>query len=235
MVKVSEKAIHDLLRAEFPVDRIALRSFLGLATYVCYTNVPHASQLLQPLWHLLSQDSWNVTSESYRCFQAVKDSIRDVQPRKFFEQHKPVVVQCEASGYGLGAVLLQDDAPVLYASRKLTGTEKRYSQIEKECLSIVFAQTRIPYFLLGRSFVVETDHKPLLQISKKPIDSMSMRLKRWMLALQSYDFDLRFIQGRANVLADALSHNPLQESIPSDEGKCESTICYNLKAARKVQ
>lgn len=79
-VKVSEKAVQDLLQAEFPADRSALRSFLGLATYVCSSNVPHASQLLQPLWHLLSQDTWTINGELFHNLSKCESTMLLLRP-----------------------------------------------------------------------------------------------------------------------------------------------------------
>lgn len=230
-IQISEKSADDLLDAPFPSDRVALRSFLGLATYVCTNNVPHASDLLQPLWRLLKKDEFEIDSHAKDAFQRIKDQIRKIHPRKFFQPDKPVIIQADASGYGLGGVLLQDEAPVIFASRKLTETESRYSQIEKECLALVFAIRRFQHFLFGRQFIVQTDHRPLLRIFQKPVDSISMRLRRWVLALQSYNFEIQFIKGSTNVLADALSRNPVETHVPTEDEKCESTVCFILRSA----
>ena len=182
-IRISERVVQDVLNAPFPSDHTALRSFLGLASYVCASNVPHASDLLNPLWDFLSRERLESDPEIVQHFQRIKQQIRNLHPRTFFQASKPVVVQADASGYGLGAVLLQEGKPVLYASRKLTSAEQRYSQIEKECLALVFATHRFRNFLLARRFSIQTDHKPLLRILEKPVDSISMRLRRWILAL----------------------------------------------------
>ena len=161
-IKISDKARNDILRAEFPTDRTALRSFLGLATYVCSNNVPHSSDLLRPLWDLLYQEVWNVTAKERHCFEEVKRSIQEIRTRKFSRQTSRLlssatrlVMAWEQSFY------VQDNEPVLFASRRSTDTEKRYSQIEKECLATVFAVNRFRHFLVGRHFNIQTDHKPL--------------------------------------------------------------------------
>ena len=81
---------------------------------------------------------------------------------QYYDVTKAVVIQCDASGKGLGAVLLQDSKPVCYASRVLTDAETRYAPIEAEMLAVVFACRKFHQNIYGRSTVVETDHKPLL-------------------------------------------------------------------------
>ena len=75
----------------------------------------------------------------------------------------------QQSKSGLGAVCLQDGSPVAYASRVMTKTESRYAQIEKELLAAVFACTKFYDFTYGNKVVIETDHKPLITIVKKPL------------------------------------------------------------------
>ena len=81
------------------------------------------------------------------------------------------------SDKGLGAALLQGGQPVAYASRALTKAEQHYAQIEKECMAIVYACEKFDQYLLGRDLIkVETDHKPLVPIFKKPLLSAPKRL-----------------------------------------------------------
>ena len=105
--------------------------------------------------------------------------------------HTPLFsLRTDASDVGLGAVLLQYhneiSFPVRYASRKLQGAEKNYSTIEKECLAIVFAVQRFKFYLLGREFFLEVDHRPLIYLNK--LKTSNPRLMRWALALQPFRF-----------------------------------------------
>ena len=167
-----------------------LRSFLGLAAYVGSRTVPHFSTKASSLWELGStgQISWNEKLSAE--FYDLKNSLLHSQRLQYFDPSKPVIVQVDASGQGLGGVILQEDKPVIFVSRKLTSTEQKYSQIEREFLSIVFTLTRLRTYLLGIAFTVQTDHKPLLAIIKKPIDKVSNRLQRWILNIQHFDFTL---------------------------------------------
>ena len=85
------------------------------------------------------------------------------------------MIQCDASEKGLGAALLQEGQPIAFASRALTDTETRYAQIEKEMLAIVFAAEKFDQYTFGHSVTVQSDHKPLESILKKPLFSAPLR------------------------------------------------------------
>ena len=115
--------------------------------------------------------------------------------------------------FGLGVALLQPDdnnqlTPIAYASKSLTSAEQRYSCIEREMLSIVFGLQRFHTYLYGRSFIVITDHKPLLMIIDKPLSSAPPRLQRMLVKLQGYKFKIEHCPGKQNQLADSLSRLP---------------------------
>ena len=95
----------------------------------------------------------------------------------YYDLDEEVTLETDASDYGLGAVLLQNGRLVAFASCTLTQSERRYSQIEKECLSLVFGCTRFDHFLHGRAKIKAlTDHKPLETILAKSINSAPKRL-----------------------------------------------------------
>ena len=124
----------------------------------------------------------------------------------YFEKDKDHIIQTDASKTRLSAVLLQEGQPVVYASRALTETEKRYSNIERELLGVVFGLERLHHYTFGKSITVETDHQPLINIWKKTIATSSQRLQRLLLRLAQYDVHIEYLRGRENVIADALSH-----------------------------
>lgn len=102
--------------------------------------------------------------------------------------------------------------PVAYASRSMTETKKRYAQIEKETLGLVFGCGKFHTYVYGLpTFTAETDHKPLISIRKKNLNNISPRIQR-MMTLQRYDFDLIYTPGKYIVLADTLSRAPALNS-----------------------
>ena len=123
----------------------------------------------------------------------------------YFNKDKDHIIQTDASKTGLSAVLLQEGQPVVYASRALRETEKRYSNIERELLGVVFGLERLHHYTFGSSIMVETDHQPLTSIWKKTIATSSPRLQRLLLRLTQYDVHIEYLRGKENIIADALS------------------------------
>ena len=93
---------------------------------------------------------------------------------------------------------------MIYISRTLTPAEKRYSNIEKELLGVVFAMERLHNYVFGEPVRVKTDHKPLEMISKKTIATANPRLQRLLLRLARYDIQVEYICGKDNSITDAL-------------------------------
>ena len=136
-----------------------------------------------------------------------------LQVLTYFDKTKKHTIQCDSSKKGLGADLLQESKPVIYMSRALTETEQKYSNIERELLSIVLALERLNHYTFGRTITVQSDHQPLQSIWEKSIVSASPRLQRLLLRLAHYDLNIEFLRGKENVVADALSRvYPLQSS-----------------------
>ena len=129
-----------------------------------------------------------------------------------------MTVQADASQRGLGACLLQEGQPIAFTSKRLTDTETRYTNIERELLAIVFACQWFNTYVLGRPFTVESDHKPLEMIHQKSLASAPPCLQRILLQLQRYDLTIRYKPGRDMLLTDALSRCPsrLSEDIKLD-------------------
>ena len=91
------------------------------------------------------------------------------------------------------------------ASRSLTDTESRYSNIERECLAVMFGLEKFEYYLLGRHTLVETDHSPLEQIFKKNITEALAKLQRLVLRCMKFDVEVRYWRGETIPVAGALS------------------------------
>ena len=99
-------------------------------------------------------------------------------------------------------MLLQEGQHVVYASRTLTDTEHRDSNIERELVGVVFGLERLHHYTFGKPITVETDHQPLTSIWKKTIATSKPRL---LLRLAQYDVHIEYLRGKENVIADALS------------------------------
>lgn len=197
-----------------PADKSAVLRFLGLVKFLA-RFIPNVSQLTVHLRNLTKKDEpfeWTTEHESE--FSFLKSLITAEPVLAYFDINKPVTVQTDASKDGLGAVLLQDNKPVAFASRALTSAEVRYSQIEKELLAIVFAMEKFHEFVYGRKTMVNSDHRPLESILQKDLDKVSARLQRLRLRLLKYNVVVTYVPGSQVVVADALSRAFLSDEVP---------------------
>ena len=158
--------------------------------------LPSLSTVDAPLRDLEKEDMlfhWDPPQQE--SFEKITKLVSEAPVLQYYNVLRPAKIQCDASGKGLGAVLLQDDKPVCYASRTLTGAESRYAPIEAEMLAVVFACRKFHQYIYGKSVVVETDHKPLQAISTKPLSQAPLRLQRMLLNLRGYDVEIRYNPG----------------------------------------
>nr|GEX25803.1 putative reverse transcriptase domain-containing protein [Tanacetum cinerariifolium] len=134
------------------------------------------------------------------------------------------VVYCDASHKGLGAVLMQKEKVIAYASRQIKVHEKNYTIHDLELGVLVFALKMWRHYLYGRMCVVFTDHKSLQHVLNQK--ELNMRQQRWLELLSDYDFEIRYYPGKANVVADALSQK--ERSKPLRVRSLVMTIGLNL-------
>jgi hypothetical protein len=175
-----------------PTDKAAVLRLLGMATYLA-KFVPNFSEITSPIRELLSGDvdfRWDDAHHG-RALRQLKRMLSTAPVLSYYDVRKAIVIQCDASSTGLGAVIMQDGKPVEYASRSMTRTERdSYAQIEKEMLAISFALHRFDTYVYARDVTVETDHKPLISIVKKALTAAPKRLQRMLLRLQRYTYNL---------------------------------------------
>ena len=133
---------------------------------------------------------WHCDKPQQDSFEKLKVIITNAPVLKYYDATKDVTIQVDASPNGLGAVLLQDEQPVAYASRSLiTQSERNYAQIEKEMLAITFGCERFHEYIYEKNSVtVNTDQKPLEFILQKPLYQAPQRLQRMILRIQNIVF-----------------------------------------------
>ena len=206
--------------APAPQNVTQLKAYLGLLTY--YSKfLPNMATTLSPLYHLLHNNvKWQWTSTEAKAFRESKDLLTSNSLLVHYNPSQQLTLMCDASPYGVGAVLSQIDEqgverPVAYASRTLSQAERNYSQLEKEALALIFGTKRFHNYLYGRSFTLYTDHKPLqglLNQSKAIPTLASARIQRWALTLATYQYKIVYKRGSEISNADGLSHLPLPAS-----------------------
>ena len=229
-VRASDSKLKAVQAIPSPKNQTELRSFLGLVNYFrqFYRMMADATV---PLNQLLQKDTpWIWSARAKSAFERLKKRLTSLPVVTNYDEKLPVGLSCDASSKGIGACLFhfdQDGAErvIAYASKCLTTAEMNYSQVEEEGLSIVFGVQKFRHFLLGRKFVLRTDHRPLLTIFNAtkvtPPTRTSSRLTRWALQLSQYDYQIEYKNSRDHGNADALSRLPIGTDVKFDESNKE--------------
>ena len=153
------KKIAAVKRMDLPQDVETMRSFLGLVNYLNRFS-PCLAELSEPLREICRQDAeFELTNSVHVAFSRTKEEISKNVTLPYFNPKISTTLQTDASKKGLGAVILQDARPVMFASRALTGAEKNYQNLERECLATIWGMEEFHYFLYGKKFTLETDQK----------------------------------------------------------------------------
>lgn len=150
-----------------PDSKEALLRFLGMVTYSS-RHIKNLSSEADNSRRLTRHDTeWIWTRKEEDDFESIKSLVTNIKEQSYFDVSQPITLECDASLTGLGAAVYQNDKIMECASRTLTKTEKNYTQIEKELLTIVFGCTRFDRILTGnQSITIKTDHKSLSQSSQ---------------------------------------------------------------------
>ena len=205
-VRPDLEKVKAILEAPVPEDQAQLRSFLGSITYLT-EYVPHLAAVIAPLRKLTQKGvQWRWTTAEKSAYKGIKELITKAPCLAHYSIEAEIKLVVDASPCGLGCVLLQEVdnqmCPVAYASRSLTDVEKRYAQIERGALAVLYRLQKMQTYIYGRHVTIATDHKPLLGVFTKP--SQSIRLERIALRAQDYHFNLIHEPGTGNI-ADGLS------------------------------
>ncbi|GJS96458.1 putative reverse transcriptase domain-containing protein [Tanacetum coccineum] len=195
------ESIKDWASPKTPTE---IRQFLGLAGY--YRRfIEGFSKIAKSMMKVIQKGikfDWGEKEEN--AFQLIKQKLCSAPILALPEGSKDFVVYRDASHKGLGAVLMQREKVIAYASRQLKVHEKNYTTHDLELGSVVFALKIWRHYLYGTKCIVFTDHKSLQHILDQK--ELNMRQRRWLELLSDYDCDIRYHPGKANLVADALSH-----------------------------
>ena len=209
--------------APAPSNVTELRAYLGIINYY-HRYLRNLSSVLAPLHDLLKKGipwSWNASHQ--KAFDTSNQQLCSETLLVHYDLDKKLILSCDGSPYGVGVVLyhvMEDgsERPIGFASRTLAPAEKKYSQLDKEGLAIIFGIKKFHQHVYGRRVQITSDHKPLIDllVENKDVPVMaSARMQRWALTLAAYEYRLVYTGGKDNGNSDALSRLPLP-SYPSE-------------------
>ncbi|GKE33831.1 putative reverse transcriptase domain-containing protein [Tanacetum coccineum] len=188
-----QEAVKNWTSSTTPIE---IRQFLGITGYY-WRFIKDFSKIAKSLTELTQKNNkyiWGKDQEM--AFQLLKQKLCEASILALPEENDDFVVYCDASHQDLGAVLMQREKVIAYASRQLKPNEKNYTTHDLELGAVVFALKIWRHYLYDTKCTVFTDHKSLQHIN--------MRQRRWLELLADYDCKIRYHPGKANVVADAL-------------------------------
>ena len=230
-VEPDPKKVAAIQNIQSPKTRKDVRSFLGCVNY--YRRFfPDYSKRSVALTNLLKKDknfSWSEEAESE--FVDLKTSLTKSPFLILPDLSKEFVLYTDASNFAVGGALCQLDSdgfprPVAFGSRKLLERESKYCTTEREMLAIIFSVHHFKHYLLGKKFTIFSDHASLSHVFKSR--DPTGRLARWSMALTQFNFEIKYIQGRCNKVADFLSRG-ISLNLPSElpqtkVGECQAVL-----------
>ena len=233
------KKVDAVVSMPTPTNVSSLRSFLGSVQF--YGKfIKNLAMVTEPLYKLTRKGvPWKWTSEQETSFKNLKKLLTNDDILVHFNPSIPLGVSCDASATGIGAVLFHrysngNEKPIQNVSKTLSGSQRAYSQIQKEALSIMFALKKFHQYLYGRSFTLVTDHKPLLTIfghDKATPVLAANRLARWALTLSQYDYKIEYRKTNLHSNADALSRLTVvsDPEFDKEEDKADIDIVCSIR------
>ncbi|GJT91625.1 putative reverse transcriptase domain-containing protein [Tanacetum coccineum] len=202
-IHVDPAKIKEVKNWASPTTPTEVRQFLGLAGYYCrfIEGFLKIAKSLTELTQKNKKHIWGEDQES--AFQLLKQKLYEAPILALPEGNDNFVVYCDASHQGLGAVLMQREKVIAYASRQLKPHKENYTTHNLELGAVVFALKIWRYYLYGTKCTVFTDHKSLQHILDQK--ELNMRQRRWLELLADYDCEIHNHPGKENVVADTLS------------------------------
>ena len=223
-----------------PTNVTELQRFMGMCNQLA-KFLPNLSEVNEPIRQLLKKDRlWIWDSPQEKAFKRIKEMLMSTEVLAHYDPRRPTIVAADASNYGVGAVLLQEDEtnnrrPICYASRSLTETEKNYAVIEKEALAATWACDKFRDYILGTEFTIETDHRPLVPLlSSTDLSKLPARILRFRLRMMRFAPTVKYVQGKKQTTADALSRAPTQKPTERDLILVEETEQFKDSVVQNI-
>jgi len=211
-VKADPGKIQAMSEWPFPNTVKSLRGFLGLTGYYRKFIRGYGS-IAAPLTEMLRKNSFTWTAEAEFAFQNLKRAVTTAPVLALPNFTQAFVIECDASGVGIGAVLMQEQRPIAFLSKALKGRALHMSTYEKELFALVTAVQKWRPYLLGQTFVVKTDQQSLKFLLEQKVGTPFQQ--KWITKLLGYSFTVEYKKGSDNRVADALSRREGWEDDPS--------------------
>ena len=230
----SDKRLEAITKVKFPTTQQAMRRFIGMSVFVA-PFIENYAQIAAPLTALLAKDiEWSEVlknvNEHMPNFDKLKEGIKDATRLHLPNYNLQWILRTDASDIATGGVLMQvnpdnpiqQEEPIAYVSHKFSKEAKRWSVLEKELFSIIFAMKRLDYYIRGKALLIETDHSNILYLDKTIIP----KLLRWKLLINSYPITIKHIPGRLNTVADALSRADMDTEVNGKASETTTQLNY---------
>ena len=202
-IEVDEEKVKAIREWPTPKGITEVRSFHGLASF--YRRfVKDFSTLAAPLTEIIKKHvgfHWGIEQEN--AFTTIKERLCSAPVLALPNFNKTFEIECDASGIGIGAVLMQDRRPIAFFSEKLSGAALNYPTYDKELYALVRSLETWQHYLWPKEFVIHTDHESLKHL--KGQGKLNKRHARWMEYIETFPYVIRYKQGKENIVADALS------------------------------
>jgi RNase H-like domain found in reverse transcriptase len=221
VIKPDPSKVDMLQKARPPKNVEELQSFLGLTQF--YRNMlPHLAHVAYPLYAATSDNyDFQWTEKLQKAFEQVKEMITKDILQTTLKGEDEISVLVDASKHAVCVVLMQHQRIVYCASKVLNSAQRNWATIERELFAISWGCKKLRCFLYGVKFTIYTDHKPLLGLFKKTGDVPNSRIQQMLLAAAEYTFELEYIPGVRNIIADYGSRqidlNEWDKPQPDDE------------------
>ncbi|UYV60919.1 K02A2.6-like [Cordylochernes scorpioides] len=206
-IETDEEKVKAIDNIKSPSNKKELQRLLGMVQYL-HKFIPNLSEITYRMRLLLKKNTeWQWDSLRDKDMERIKDLLKQAPTLKYYDPNKDVVLSVDTSQHAIGAVLLQEDRPIAYASSALNDAQRHYPQIEKEALAIKFGCKKFHTYIYGKSLLIETDHRPLESIYKKTINKMPPRLQKIFMEINQYRPNIKYKSGKELLIADLLSRD----------------------------